>query len=224
MNPIKQISIRLLVAACILLGFSSEKASAQGFFDFFASPKTVQITPPQVITETSGTTITVSNIINVSAYVGIVALDVYSFSNAIPSGLNAPNTNSWSLYTSPNGSNLWTAVTNGWMASQYTKYYTNYYGTTNSQYIISTNTYMAPGTVTTAAVGTQLYSGQYTVPTTNITLTGIMDQSLKGTNWTIGFDADAVGPFLSLQYQVTGSNAIYNVAALLRGRTKQGQY
>ncbi len=195
-------------------------AFGQGNFDYFAAPKTLVLSAPQLLSESGATTLLTTNTASISRFLGIVALDVYSLSNS--AGAAILPTNTFTIQTSPTGTNAWTTITNAAFATSTTVITTNYWGITNSSVAFYTNTFMIPGTISNAVVGLNGFSGQWTQPA-QYTSSGTANSG-PSQNWTIGFDADNQGNFIQIIWSTSGSNAIYGVSAVLRGRTKGGIY
>jgi len=221
-----------LTALC-LLAIPSATFAQLGNFDYFATPKTLQVTPAEVLSESAGTTLVSSNVFNASRFDGIVVMDIASVYNSGQLPASFPFTNAWTLLQSSNGSNAWTQVTNAFFAVSTSVISSNLWGTTNSQVLYYTNTFQVPGVLTAPVVGVNGFSGQYVVPAwpTNYASAGATNSA----NWTIGFDvggfvqsqvgaAGNLGNFYSLQWTTGGSNAVYSVSAVLRGRTRGGVY
>jgi len=215
MNFTKQIMFGLFALAASIF-----TASAQGNFDYFAAPKTIVISPPQILTQSAATTLQTTNVANISRFLGVAVMDIYSISNS--AGAAVLPTNTFTLYSSITGTNNWIQMTNVAFATSTTIITTNYVGTTNSAVIYTTNTFMVPGTISNAVVALNGFSGQWTQPAPfTSSATG---NSGPTANWTIGFDSDNAGNYIQLVWSTSGSNAVYNTAAIMRGRTKQGLY
>lgn len=231
MNLFKKIVLHVAIVG------SSFGAMAQGVGDYFARPKHLIITQSTNLTQSGITTLLVTNVVDVSRFNGIANLSICVVSNSATTTSGQFPTNLITLQFSNNGTNGWATITNVAYATQYALTRTNYYGTTNSQSVTSVNLYNAPGVVTTPVNNQYLFAGQYIVPaqftnsasstingSTNLDL-GINMTADGSPNYSQGYAGmTGIGQYISIIYQVTGSNAQYSVSAELHGQTTGGVY
>lgn len=207
------------ILAMVIISGAVASAAAQGNFDYFAAPKTIVLQSPVVLAQSGTTVLNASNnAINIGRFLGDVVVDINITSNSVA----GTGTNVFTIQSSPNGSNSWTTVSITAFATPTTIVTTNYYGTTNSQFILTTNNFMVPGTITYPTVASAGFSGQYVIPapfTSNASAT-----TIGSATYTIGFDADNQGNFIQILWTQSGSNSDFTVSAVLRGRTKGGIY
>jgi hypothetical protein len=235
---VKAFGLRAAVVAILLLAPLLPAFGQGGFLDFFAAPKTLVLTPATVLYQSGTTTLNTTNIANISRFEGICALDISSCSNGVWGTANNlaagyATTNSITLYWSITGTNNWTIITNAFLATSTTLIVSNYWGTTNSAVLYTTNTYEVPGTLTYPSVANG-WSGQYVQPPSATNSLSNMNNLVGNTNWLAGFTPDGtsqttvssggLGQFIAIVYTTSGSNAVYSVSATLRGRTMQGIY
>jgi hypothetical protein len=217
--------IQKILTAAAALGCAVGTALAQGNFDYFGGPKTLELVPPQTLTQSGITILAATNVANIARFLGIVSLDLSSISNANQNASGYSATNGFTLLTSPTGTNQWSPITNVFFATTTTIIYSNLvgtaYGNTNYSWTYYTNTWQVPGTLSNLTASVMGYSGQATYPPIPTTGTA---SATASTTWTVGFDADNASTFLGVAWSLSGSNAVYSVNGVLRGRTKQGQY
>lgn len=234
----KAFGAKSAIALFLLLATLLPAAAQNGNFDYFAVPKTIQLTPMTALYQAGTTPLLTTNIANISRFEGILSLDIASCSNGVWGTVNDlaagyATTNSIAVYLSNTGTNGWSPITNAFLATATTLIISNYWGTTNSQVLYTTNNYQVPGILTYATPSINGFSGQYVVaaqPTNTPSFTDLVG----GNNWMLGVSPDGTqgqfvgnngtAQYIEIVYTVTGSNAVYTVAATLRGRTITGQY
>jgi hypothetical protein len=125
--------------------------------------------------------------------------------------------------TSPNGTNGWVNLTNYSLATATTVIYTNYWGTTNSQYTLATNNYLVPGVLSNAVPSLNGFAGQFYVqnPFTNY---GAVCAGVTNANYLVGFQVNDQQRYLQVVWAITGTSTTWAGSTVLVGRRSNPRY
>jgi len=211
------------LAAMAAVGFLTTSALAQ--YDYYAQPAWLNIAPVQILPEVLTTTLVTTNgVADMKMFDGVAAMYVNLQAVFSTNWAGAAATGAVWAITSPNGISNWVYLSNYSVATAATYYYTNYYGTSNNQFTITTNNYFTPGVVTTAVPGTAGFAGQYYVqnPFTNY---GPIATGITNANYLVGFNTADQNRFLGLVFVVGGNTNVYwTGSGVLVGRRSNPRY
>lgn len=210
---------RLLVCLFLALLFVLMMGRAQAQYDYYATPRNLVVTANLHFLQSGTTTLAASNVVDISRFEGIAKEDINVVSNT--AGLATAPVITVVPLMSDNGTNAWRPATNYSIATINTLFNTNYFGTSNASYTISTNTWLASGTITNQAVSAG-FAGQYIIAAPFTNSGGFV--ATPGAIYEIGFATGDQAKYHMLQYIGTGTNFDYSISAMITGRTKQGIY
>lgn len=185
-------------------------AQAQRSINFFGAPRTVIASTPQNLGAASGL---ITNTIDLIAFDGIVAVDLFSCTNTGTTG----GTLTATLYGSNDQTNF-TAISYA-LATNATAIYTNkFYGGTA---LTGTNVYLLPGTWTTPASATAGWATPNFIeaPMTNTAALTVTTRNF----YHVGISAADSGRYLHIVWTPGGTTTNFTVGATLTGATHSGQ-
>lgn len=199
-----KLKIGLLLAVVGL----SLTASAQRTTDLFGAPRSVVVTPANVVPGASF----VTNTVDMIMLDGTVALDIFAVTNTGATG----GTLTATLYSSYDKTNF--TLLPYALGTNYTVTYTNkYYGGTN---LTQADTYALPGYFITPSAASAGWATPY-FQSTAFTNTGAINVATANV-YHIGFAANDVGRYLHIVWNPGGTVTNFSVGAVVSGATHTG--
>ena len=185
-----------------LLGLVAISQSAMAQFDYFGQSRSLVVAAPTSLGATS--TLVTNSPVNVKEFDGVARIDFSLYTNAA-CVVTAQ------IYTSPNGTNSWSALTNYALATASTLTITNVValasGYTNGS-ALCTNNYLIPGVITTPTAATAGWAAPYVAPAqfTNQAAVTLNGQTITS----IGFNISDCAAYLEIVWGTSGTatNAI----------------
>jgi hypothetical protein len=192
--------------------------SAVAQYDYYAQPTWLNVWDLASTLETGSTAIT-NTPVDLKEFIGVGALYLNtSVGSGATNGGVIFGTGAIQAYTSATGTNAWQPLTNFSLATATQVIYTNYWGTTNSQYTLATNNYFTPGVMSNAVPSVNGFAGQFYVqnPFTNY---GAIASGVTNSYVLVGFQINDQQRYLELVLTLTTpTNAVWTESATLVGR------
>ena len=186
-----------------------------GSFDQFAGPRFVVLSSGTDLTNHSGTLTASNSVVDIHGYDGVAAV----YFNAQAYAGSGGKIYAY-LEDSADGTNFF-MLTNVAAAVSATYNMVNYAYSTNG--FTATNSYLLPGTVTTATASSAGFAGTYLAPAA-FTGYGVLCTNVSTANAVLGFPIQGARRYLHIAYTVTGSDVAFKTSAILVARKNSGTF